>query len=379
MSAGQKTAFIWTSTGNNGTGGALLNNSTAWGYSMPYPVGSQAFSLQENSTLSQSIYFPSAGSYTINWSQASRSGQNNPYWFQLNGSNVGSEYSTTNTAWTPASDTFTVGSAGNYTIGFLGTATSDNSVGLANISITGGPNGTAQLPALTAVQMTTSGGVWDLNGGSQIIGSLAGVAGSTVLDNGPSSTLTTGGDNTNTQFAGAITGSGGLAKIGAGTLTLSGMSTLGGQVNVNSGGLQVNGALTASVMNIINAAQLSGSGTIQTLHDSLYYNTSAASTFAGAIAGNQQLEVDQGSLTLTGTGSSYSGGTSLSGGTLAVARTTPCRRPRSCTSVPPAATARSTWPATIKRSAAWSLLQPDCHEPGDRQQQHRQKCDADVE
>jgi len=37
-----------------------------------------------------------------------------------------------------------------------------------------------------------------------------------------SATLTTGNDNTSTTFSGALSGSGGLTKIGSGTLKLSG-------------------------------------------------------------------------------------------------------------------------------------------------------------
>ena len=127
---------------------------------------------------------------------------------------LASQYSTTNSAWTTASDTFTIPTAGTYSIGFLGTTTGDASVGLDNISIlSGGANGSAQLSSSTAVSITAPGAAWDLNGGSQSVGSLAGVAGALVLDSGAS---TTGGNNTSTLFAGTISGSGSLITVGLG-------------------------------------------------------------------------------------------------------------------------------------------------------------------
>jgi autotransporter-associated beta strand protein len=71
-------------------------------------------------------------------------------------------------------------------------------------------------------------------------------------------------------------------------------------------------------MNVTTAfgiSQLAGSGTVDTLYDSLYYNTPASSTFSGSIIGNQGLEVDQGTLVLTGS-DSFTGGTLVAGGTL---------------------------------------------------------------
>ncbi len=156
LSVSQTQSFVWTSSGNSlntGTnqGGALVNSSTAWGYTMPYPSGSQAFSLQDNSTLDQSLYFL-PGTYMLAWSQASRAGQVNPYWFQLNGTNVGSEYAIGNTSWTSTSATFAIYTAGTYTIGFSGTTTppGDESVGLDDMLLS------AVAPQLPASLRSTS-------------------------------------------------------------------------------------------------------------------------------------------------------------------------------------------------------------------------------
>ena len=84
----------------------------------------------------------------------------------------------------------------------------------------------------------------DLNGFNQTIGSLAGVGNVTL----GSATLTTGNDNTSTTFSGVISGTGGLVKIGAGTLTLTGANTYIGPTIVSGGMLQVgNGGTVGNI------------------------------------------------------------------------------------------------------------------------------------
>ena len=72
-------------------------------------------------------------------------------------------------------------------------------------------------------------------------------------------TLSIGANNLSTTFSGAIHGTGGVAKIGAGTLTLSGSSDYTGPTTVNVGTLLVNGSVTSTVM--VNGGTLGGSGT----------------------------------------------------------------------------------------------------------------------
>ena len=102
-----------------------------------------------------------------------------------------------------------------------------------------GPDGSL---APTGALTVNTGGTFDLNSFNQTIGSLAG-AGNVTLGAG---TLTTGNDNTSTTFSGAISGTGGLAKIGAGTLMLTGTSTIRGATTVNGGTLIVNGSIANS-------------------------------------------------------------------------------------------------------------------------------------
>jgi autotransporter-associated beta strand protein len=101
------------------------------------------------------------------------------------------------------------------------------------------------LPATTSVSLTNANSVLSLyasvtaNGvtaGSynQSIASLTGVAGSIVALG--SATLTVGGDNSSTTFAGGINGSGAVVKTGTGTLTLTGSNGYTGGTFVTGGG-----------------------------------------------------------------------------------------------------------------------------------------------
>jgi len=231
----------WT-TGGGANGGAIVNNSSAWGYTIPYPDGNQAFSLQETANITQSVNLQ-PGSYMITWWQASRQGQDNPYYFQLNGANVGAELSTTNTAWTAVSETFTIPAAGNYTIGFLGTSAADQSVGLDEISLIGLPG---NLPTTTALTVAANSTL-DLNGFNQQVGSLSdyapGSGGNIINGNaGLASVLTVSPTGGSTTFSGTIKGGSGLGAIslvldGPGTLVLAGTDTYTGSTTVALGTL----------------------------------------------------------------------------------------------------------------------------------------------
>jgi autotransporter-associated beta strand protein len=217
----------------------------------------------------------------------------------------------------------TIGGIGGLTKIGAGTAT------LAGMSTYSGPTtvnaGTLQAGAANAFSSLSAfsiaaGAVLDLNSFNQTIGSLAG-AGSVTL--GPA-TLTTNGDNTSTTFSGAMSGTGGLSKIGSGTLTLSGNNSYQGGTALNAGTLAVGsstalgtGALAfangttlqaaANGLSLANAVTLNGTDTVDTQTNAL--------TLSGVISGSGGLtKIGSGTLTLSG--SSYSGATAVNVGTL---------------------------------------------------------------
>ncbi|MBW7968290.1 autotransporter domain-containing protein [Bradyrhizobium sp. BR 10289] len=125
---------------------------------------------------------------------------------------------------------------------------------LAHMNSYGGRvSGRVNLAASGALVYSTSGGA--------TYGSLAGVAG-TQADVG-GFTLTVGGDNSDSIFAGAIIGTGNFVKTGSGTMLLSGNSgTYTGTTTVNGGTLMVNGSLAASAVTVNDGGSLNGSGTL---------------------------------------------------------------------------------------------------------------------
>ncbi len=209
-------------------------------------------------------------------------------------------------------------------------------IGLGTLTLSGagtysGPTavnaGTLQAGATSAFSpnsayTVSSGAILDLNSFNQAIGSLAG-AGNVMLG---SATLTTGNDNTSTAFSGGISGTGGLTKIGLGTLTLSGANTYSGGTVTDAGTLAV------SADNNLGAASggLSfGGGTLQflsgfTTNRTVTLNAGGGAfdtdgnnaTLGGAISGTGSLtKIGAGTLTLSGP-SSYTGATTINHGTL---------------------------------------------------------------
>lgn len=120
------------------------------------------------------------------------------------------------------------------------------------VQITGFP----ALRTNTAVTVNSSG-LLRLSTFSESIGSLAG---SGHVDSA-GGTLDAGFDNTSTTFSGVISGSGGFAKDGNGTLTLSGTNTYTGSTTVATGKLIINGSQPQSPVTM-GGGTLGGSGVV---------------------------------------------------------------------------------------------------------------------
>jgi autotransporter-associated beta strand protein len=138
---------------------------------------------------------------------------------------------------------------------------------------------------------------------NQTIGSLAG-AGSVTLG---SAVLTTGNDNTSTTFSGTISGTGGLTKIGAGTLVLTGNNTYSGLTTITAGTLQLgDGGTSGSILgNVLDNA-------------SFAVNRSDTFTFGSVISGTGAFQQNGTGTTVLTAVNTYSGPTFVNAGTLVV-------------------------------------------------------------
>ena len=150
---------------------------------------------------------------------------------------------------------------------------------------------------------TVSAGTLDIGNG----GTSGSIAGNVSLTD-PSSILRFNRSDAVT-FSGAISGGGTLAKLGAGTLILTGDSTYAGATTVSEGTLQLgNGGTTGSIAGTVNV----GTGA------TLSINRSDNLTFANVVTGSGGLTKLAGNtLTLTGE-NTYAGGTTVSAGTLRI-------------------------------------------------------------
>ncbi len=116
-----------------------------------------------------------------------------------------------------------------------------------------------RIPDGSAVSVS-GGATFDLNGYSDTVGSIAG-AGFVTLGAG---TLTAG-DSSSTTFSGVMSGTGGLNKDGAGTLTISSNNTYSGATAVRGGTILHNGTNTSSSIGVASVGFLYGVGSIGNL------------------------------------------------------------------------------------------------------------------
>ena len=124
----------------------------------------------------------------------------------------------------------------------------------ATIVMNGSVHMMSALPPET--DLIAEGGTLDLGTHAQTVHSLSGSAGDVILNDNKFTVDQT----SNTQFGGAIDGTGSFVKTGAGGLNLTGESNFTGQADVDAGKLAVNGSLGAIVH--VNGGTIGGNGTI---------------------------------------------------------------------------------------------------------------------
>ncbi|MDY0167311.1 MAG: autotransporter-associated beta strand repeat-containing protein [Thermoguttaceae bacterium] len=156
----------------------------------------------------------------------------------------------------------------------------------------------------------TGVGMLDLNTFSETIN---GLSGNGVVDTvaGGAPTLTVGGNNASSTFAGTIQNTAGslsLEKTGAGMLTLSGTNTYSGTTTIHQGTLQVGAGGTGGTL---------GTGTVIN-HGSLVFNRADNVTVGNDVAGSGSLhKIGGGTLALTGA-NTHTGITAVHEGALLV-------------------------------------------------------------
>ncbi|MDY0167389.1 MAG: autotransporter-associated beta strand repeat-containing protein [Thermoguttaceae bacterium] len=227
---------------------------------------------------------------------------------------------------------------GNDYVGDTAVNTGTLRLGAAGVIPNGSGKGNLVLNAGSA-----AAGTFDLNGFNETVNGLQGTSGAVlgqVVNNavGTASVLTVGGGDATSTFAGILrdnTGTGGtlaLAKIGTGTLTLSGENTYTGDTNVDQGALRITNpnALGTGAVAVANTARLELAGNITVTGQSLtmvgrggnnigaLQTQSGQNTWAGDVtigAGETRIGASGAGNTLTISGAIDDGGNN---GTLAV-------------------------------------------------------------
>lgn len=248
--------------------------------------------------------------------------------------------------------TWTLTGANTYT----GTTTvSQGTLSVSNVVVTSNSSNLGNAASAVVLGGATTAGTLSYTGNSAIYtrGFTVNAGGGEVdvTTAGQTLTIGTGGVATNGLFSvggagnttvnSVVSGGGGLAKTGSGTLVLAGVNTFTGGVTLSSGTLTVNsgatlasnttpGSLTVDggTLNLNNAAQtisaLAGGGGAINLaaNYTLTANQSTATSFAGTLNGTGASFIKSGAGTLTLSGNnSYTGTTLINGGTLRLGAT----------------------------------------------------------
>ncbi|MFO0880917.1 MAG: hypothetical protein U0840_26630 [Gemmataceae bacterium] len=172
-------------------------------------------------------------------------------------------------------------------------------------------NGANSISDLSPVVVTTD---LTLGAANETIGSLSGVNVGDKVSLG-SYTLTTGGNNATTTYAGVMQGAGALTKAGTGIFTLPNAHIYTGQTLINAGTLNLTGSLTGAGGNVVlnaSSVNLTGGGTGDILGRGVSVATGVTTTTINGLrtvtfSGNVGIDVS-GGVTISNVGSSVSNG-----------------------------------------------------------------------
>ncbi len=230
-------------SGLRGAGG-IAHNASPWVATAAAPEGVQAGFLQRNCDMMQNITIPVVGVYKVTFKAANRpnmdaddiallfDGVTNGFWSAatIASGAVFKDYSAVLGEFQP----------GTYVLNFSGISPDgdDQATAIDDVRIIRIDNSLpGSLPVST--HLTLAGGTTlDLNGANQSLGGLNG-AGDVINSSSTNVILSAGSDNTDSDFYGKIAGNIAFAKIGTGTLVLSGSNTYSGVIQVEDGVLQL--------------------------------------------------------------------------------------------------------------------------------------------
>ncbi len=232
------------------------------------------------------------------------------------------------------------GSSGTYSLSAGGLlATPSEYIGYSGSGSFTQSGGTHSAGSLLLAQNAASAGTYNLNGGSLAVSGLAQGAGSAAFNfgggtlgavapwtssvnlnmsgiGGPGTVDATGG---NISLSGVLSGSGGLTKVGAGMLTVSGSNQYSGATTVSGGTLQIgpSGSISAaSAISVSNSSTLAVTastnlpGNTITVNPGGIFDTTGASSFS--LRSGNLLTAGR----PIGAGTDINGNLTLGGGTL---------------------------------------------------------------
>jgi hypothetical protein len=140
----------------------LINNSSAWGYPMPYPTGSQAACIQGTQSFSQSIFFQAGVKYTLSFDACGRPGYSGANQINISADNLSDNIMPVQIynfkpplSWSKYSAPFTVSDSKYYQLSFNGQINSIyNSTAIQNIQLA--TSGTGSVGSYTYEQCKLS-------------------------------------------------------------------------------------------------------------------------------------------------------------------------------------------------------------------------------